>query len=49
MVSARTSLLIYDGSSSNLSALKASHGHTTGAYDMTSGRDPYEVKPYFTN
>ena len=45
----KTSLLVCDGSSSNLSALKATHGHVTGAYDMNDGKDPYEVKLYFIN
>ena len=45
----KTSLLVFDGSSSNLSALKATRGHVTGTYDMNDGKDPYEVKPYFIN
>ena len=46
----RTSLLICDGSSANLAALKASHGHFTGAYNNDhSGLDPFVIKPYFIN
>ena len=46
----RTSLLICDGSSANLAALKASHGHFTGANNNDhSGLDPFVIKPYFIN
>ena len=34
----------------NLATVKATQGHTTGAYNNNSlGKDPYEIKPYFIN
>ena len=46
----RTSLLVSDGETPNLAALKATHG-CSGMYGTTStdGSDPYAVKPLVVN
>ena len=44
----KTKLLICDGASSNLTTIKATHGHT-GMYGMSATGDPYAVQPWFIN
>ena len=44
----KTSIIICDGASSNLSMIKASHG-CHGMYGVNPGKDPYKVKPWFVN
>ena len=44
----RTSLLVCDEAAPNLSALKATHGHS-GMYGTGNGEDTYMVKPWFVN
>ena len=40
--------MICDGAAQNLSALKATHGHS-GKYGYGIGSDAYVVKPWFVN
>jgi len=44
----KTSILVCDGASSNLSVIKASHG-CHGMYGVSPGKDPYKIKPWFVN
>jgi len=44
----KTSLLICDGASSNLTTIKFTHGHT-GMYGTSNASDPYAVQPWFIN
>ena len=59
MISKRLALLVCDGVSTNLTAIKATHGYF-GAYPINKGplldcsvdqqvQDPYEVSPWFIN
>jgi len=44
----KTSVLMYDGASSNYSVKKTSHG-CYGMYDVSLGKDPYMINPWFVN
>ena len=48
VIGLKTSLLICDGASSNLTTLKATHGHS-GMYGISDTSDPYRVQPWFIN
>lgn len=44
----KTSIMICDGASANLSMIKASHG-CHSMYGVSPGKDPYRIKPWFVN
>ena len=44
----KTNLLVCDGGTANIAAIKASHGHH-GAYSVTDGEDKYKVEPWMIN